>query len=129
MNAMDKIKKEKFEEALEDEPEPTLIARITMLLAAKRTSLAVMRTGIAVLTLPFSVVTVLIATSGHYKFADNLLFIVPLMALNTGLVILSGYLIIRSIIRIHTMDKLVHKIKEHDKHLMTTTDWENGDPI
>ena len=126
---MDKVRKVKFEEALEDEPEPTLIGRITMLLAAKRTSLAVMRTGIAILTLPFSVVTVLIATSGHYEFADNLLFIVPLMVLNTGLVILSGYLIIRSMIRIHTMDKLIHKIKEHDKHLMTTTDWENGDPI
>lgn len=118
--------KANFAKELLDESEPTIIGRITMLLAAKRTSLAVMRTGIAVLTLPFSVVTVLIATSGHYKFADNILFIIPLMTLNSCLVLLSGYLIVRSIRRIHLIDALVHKLKKQDPHLLKTTDWENG---
>jgi len=118
-----------FDKELQDESEPTIIGRITMLLAAKRTSLAVMRTGIAILTLPFSVVTVLIATSGHYEFADNLLFIIPLMVLNSCLVLLSGYLIVRSMRRIHLIDTFVHKLKEHDQHLMKTTDWENGKAV
>ena len=74
-----------IDEIKECETESSIVAKITMLLAAKRTSLAVLRTGIAILTLPFSVVTVLIATSGHYEFTENMLFIIPLMGLNTVL--------------------------------------------
>ncbi len=105
--------------------ESEIIGRITMLLAAKRTSLAVLRTGIAILTLPFSVVTVLIATSKSYEFTENLLFIIPLMALNTLLVALSMYLMARSILRIHKIDILITKLKEEDPQVMKTTDWEH----
>jgi len=112
-------------EEFENDTESSIVAKITMLLAAKRTSLAVMRTGIAILTLPFSVVTVLIATSRNYDIGSNLLFIIPLMAINTSLVILSGYLIARSVKRIHLIDTLIHKLKEQDPHLLKTTDWEH----
>jgi uncharacterized membrane protein YidH (DUF202 family) len=114
---MEKIKIEH-----ECETESSIIAKITMLLAAKRTSLAVLRTGIAILTLPFSVVTVLIATSGHYEFTENILFIVPLMGLNTLLVVLSFYLIVRSMRRILYQDKLIQKLKDMDEHLVKTPD-------
>lgn len=112
----------------DQDPESIIVGEITMLLAAKRTSLAVMRTGIAILTLPFSVVTVLIATSRYYKIADNILFIIPLMILNTFLVLLSAYLIIRSIRRIHYQDRLIHKLREKDPHLLKNTDWEHQPP-
>jgi len=112
-------------EGCEKPSESEIVGRITMLLAAKRTSLAVLRTGIAILTLPFSVVTVLIATSKSYEFTENLLFIIPLMMLNTLLVVLSIYLMTRSILRIHNIDVLIHKLKEEDPQVMKTTDWEH----
>ena len=115
----------KENEQTENDPESIIVGEITMLLAAKRTSLAVMRTGIAILTLPFSVVTVLIATSRYYKFADNIMLIAPLMVLNTSLVFLSAYLIIRSVRRIHLQDSLINKLKEKDPHLLKNTDWEH----
>jgi len=115
----------KNNEHLDKETESLIVGEITMLLAAKRTSLAVLRTGIAILTLPFSVVTVLIATSRYYRFADNVLFIVPLMILNSFLVALSAYLIIRSMRRIHYQDRLIQKLKERDRHLLKDTDWEH----
>ena len=108
----------------EEASESSIVNRITMLLAAKRTSLAVLRTGLALLTLPFSVVTVLIATSRYYNIGDNLLFIVPLMIMNTLLVALAVYLIVRSMKRIHLMDHLIHDLKEQSAKLMVTTDWE-----
>ena len=115
----------KNDEYKDKDSESLIVGEITMLLAAKRTSLAVLRTGIAILTLPFSVVTVLIATSRYYRFADNILFIVPLMILNTLLVALSAYLIIRSVRRIQYQDKLIQKLKERGRHILKDTDWEH----
>jgi uncharacterized membrane protein YidH (DUF202 family) len=111
-----------IDEIKECETESSIVAKITMLLAAKRTSLAVLRTGIAILTLPFSVVTVLIATSGHYEFTENMLFIIPLMGLNTVLVVLSFYLIFRSMRRILYQDKLIQRLKDMDEHLVKSPD-------
>ena len=82
-----------------------------LVLAEKRTSLAVMRTGIAVLALPLSVTSVLIATSKYYDVLHVLHFMIPLLVLNTALVILGVYLISRSIIRMRRYDHLIQKIK------------------
>jgi len=82
-----------------------------LVLAEKRTSLAVMRTGIAVLALPLSVTSVLIATSKYYDILHVLHFMIPLLALNTALVVLGVYLISRSIIRMRHYDRLIHEIK------------------
>lgn len=82
-----------------------------LILAEKRTSLAVMRTGIAVLALPLSVTSVLIATSKYYDVLHVLHFMIPLLTLNTALVVLGVYLISRSIIRMRHYDRLISKIK------------------
>jgi len=89
-----------------------VLNEVQLVLAEKRTSLAVMRTGIAVLVLPLSVLSVLIATSRYYDFIHVLHLIVPLLILNSLLVIFGGYLILRSIIRMHHYDKLILKIKQ-----------------
>jgi len=87
------------------------INEVQLLLAEKRTSLAVMRTGITVLVLPLSVMSVLVATSKYYDPLHVVHFLVPLGIVNLALIILGAYLIIRSIIRMHNHDRLIHEIK------------------
>jgi hypothetical protein len=48
-------------------PDTVIFGEIQVLLAEKRTALASLRTGIAVFALPFSVLSVLIATSRYYS--------------------------------------------------------------
>ena len=97
----------------EETKETTAIAinEAQLVLAEKRTSLAVMRTGIAVLALPLSVTSLLIATSKYYDVLHVLHFLIPLLALNTALVVLGAYLITRSIRRMHRYDQLIAEIK------------------
>jgi uncharacterized membrane protein YidH (DUF202 family) len=97
--------------------EAASVARIQLILAEKRTTLAVMRTGIGVFTLPLSVVTVLIATSGHYDFLEAYHLLLPLLALCAGLVVLAIYLIHRSVLRIWRQDAMIRKIKREDPNL------------
>ncbi len=87
------------------------ISAAQLVLAEKRTSLSIMRTGIAVLVLPLSVISFLIATSKYYDFIHVLHLLIPLGILNTGLLILGAYLIIRSSIRMRLYDNLIHEIK------------------
>ena len=95
-----------------DKADPTVVMdEIQLILAEKRTSLSVMRTGIAILALPLSVMSVLVATSRLYDALNVLHFLVPLGILNFALVVLSVYLIVRSIMRIHFYDKLLYQIK------------------
>ncbi|GAB6906889.1 conserved hypothetical protein [Desulfosarcina cetonica] len=82
-----------------------------LILAEKRTSLAVMRTGIAVLALPLSVTSLLIATSKYYDVLHVLHFLVPLLIINTALVVLGTYLVGRSIVRMRRYDRLIVEIK------------------
>jgi uncharacterized membrane protein YidH (DUF202 family) len=93
------------------EPDSIVINEAQLILAEKRTSLAVMRTGIAVLALPLSVMSVLIATSKYYNVIDVIHLLVPLGILNAALVVFGVYLIIRSILRMHHYDHLIHEIK------------------
>src|SRR5438034_11713465 len=79
-----------------------IVGEIQVLLAEKRTALSSLRTGIAVFALPFSVLSVLIATSRYYSFARVMPLLVPLLVLNFGLVVLGSWLIYRSIHRIET---------------------------
>ena len=82
-----------------------------LILAEKRTSLAVMRTGIAVLAIPLGVTSLLIATSKHYDVLHVMHLMLPLMALNSLLVVLGGYLITRSFRRLHRFDRMIREIK------------------
>lgn len=90
-----------------------LINEVQLLLAEKRTSLAVMRTGIAFLALPLSIVSVLIATSKYYDVLHVLHWLIPLSMLNTAMVLFGGYLIVRSIIRMHRYDQSIQHIKRN----------------
>ena len=92
-------------------PENIVINEAQLILAEKRTSLAVLRTGIAVLVLPLSVSSLLIVTSKYYDIIHVMHLFLPLMILCTILAILGGYLIIRSIVRIHHYDRLMKNIK------------------
>jgi uncharacterized membrane protein YidH (DUF202 family) len=86
-----------------------IFGEIQVILAEKRTALASLRTGIAVFALPFSVLSVLIATSRYYSFDKVMPLLMPLLLLNLGLVVLGTWLIYRSIRRIHHYE---HRIRE-----------------
>ena len=88
-----------------------LISEVQLILAEKRTSLAVMRSGVAVLALPITVLSFLIATSKYYDMLNVLHFLIPLFVLLLILTLFGGYLIIKSIFRMHHYDKLIQEIK------------------
>lgn len=89
-----------------------IFSGIQVLLAEKRTALSSLRAGIAVFALPLSVLSVLIATSRNYEPAHVLHFLVPLLALNVGLVALGCYLIFHSIWKIHHYDRTIKELKK-----------------
>ena len=89
---------------------------VQLLLAEKRTSLSAMRTGIAVFVFPLSVLSVLIATSKSYELHQVMVWLVPLLLLNFGLVALGVYLITRAVLHIRHYDQLIGKLKrKHGK--------------
>jgi hypothetical protein len=89
-----------------------IFGEIQVLLAEKRTALSSLRTGIAVFALPFSVLSVLIATSRYYSFDRVMPLLVPLLLLNFGLVVLGSWLIYRSIRRIHHFEHRIRDLSE-----------------
>jgi hypothetical protein len=73
--------------------------------------LSVMRLGIAVLALPLTVTSFLIVTSKYYDVLHVLHFLIPLIIFILVLTAFGVYLVIKSILRMHHYDKLIHKIK------------------
>jgi uncharacterized membrane protein YkgB len=102
---------------LDAELDALTVNEVQLLLAEKRTSLSTMRTGIAVFVFPLSVLSVLIATSKAYELHQVLLWLVPLLVLNLGLVALGIYLITRAVIRIRHYDRLIDKLKQKNSRL------------
>jgi hypothetical protein len=96
----------------EDKTVVLLLHEIELLLSEKRTALSVMRTGIAILALPLSVFSVLIATSQFYEISNVMPFLVPVLGISVFLIGLSGYLIVKSLIRLHKLDQLIGDIKK-----------------
>ena len=94
-----------------------VLNEMQLLLAEKRTSLSAMRTGIAVFVFPLSVLSVLIATSKSYELDKVMLWLVPLLLLNLGLVALGVYLITRAVVRIRHYDRLIDKLKSRSSRL------------
>ena len=74
--------------------------------AEKRTHLAELRTGIGILTIPFSLTTILIATSNYYEIEAVLGFITGLVIGIIVLAVIGGYLVVRSLRRIRETDRL-----------------------
>ena len=93
-------------------PDTVVFNEIQVLLAEKRTALASLRTGIAVFALPFSVLSVLIATSRYYSFDKVMPLLVPLLGLNFALVVLGFWLIYRSIHRIHHYEARIRELSQ-----------------
>jgi uncharacterized membrane protein YidH (DUF202 family) len=89
-----------------------IFGEIQVILAEKRTALASLRTGIAVFALPFSVLSILIATSRYYSFDKVMPLLLPLLLLNLGLVVLGSWLIYRSIRRIHHYEHRIRELSE-----------------
>ena len=88
-----------------------MFGEIQLLLAEKRTALSILRAGITVFALPLSVLSVLVATSKHYRPQNVLHFLVPLLMLNVALVALGCYLIAHSILRIRRYDRAIKELK------------------
>ena len=95
---------------------------VQLLLAEKRTSLSTLRTGIAVFVLPLSVLSVLIATSKSYELPKVMLWLVPLMLLNLGLIALGVYLVTRAVVKIRHYDRLLDKLKSKHSRLAELLD-------
>jgi len=85
--------------------------QIQLVLAEKRTALSTMRTGIAVFALPISAFSVLIVMSKYYEPARVLPWLVPLLALNLGLIVLGCYLITLAVMRIRRYDRHIQTLK------------------
>ncbi len=112
---------------LEKPPEPQesqaiIINEVQLLLAEKRTSLAVMRTGITVFVLPMSVLSLLVVTSRYYDLSRVMHFFLPLLLINIALLVLGGYLIVRSSIRLHHQDRLISELKQKNAILSRLID-------
>src|SRR5256885_16899496 len=69
-----------------------IFGEIQVILAEKRPAIASLCTGIAVFALPFSVLSILIATSRYYSFDKVMPLLMPLLLLNLGLVVLGSCL-------------------------------------
>lgn len=96
-----------------------LMVEVELLLSEKQTSLATLRTGIAVFTLPFSVLTILIATSSYYDITSNrvMWMFVILIGLCTCLAIFGGYLVFHAMAAIKACDRKIKEIKDQNKFI------------
>ena len=94
-----------------------VISKVELLLAEKMAILATLRTGIAIFTLPFSVLTILIATSSFYEIREVGWLLAIVYILCGTLAAVGSYLIFRSIKRIHIIDHKIEKIKKHHKFM------------
>ena len=89
-----------------------IFSEVQLILAEKRTSFSGLRTGIAIFALPLSVLSVLVATSKYYDISRVWHFLLPLLALNLGLIGLGTYLIIHAIVRIRRYDRHIQELKK-----------------
>lgn len=99
-----------------------IINEAQLILAEKRTHLAMLRTGIAILALPMTLVSFLVATSRFYLIADVLLYLIPLFILCSGLLGLGGYLVIRSVKKLHQDARFLEQLKMQNSILSQLMD-------
>jgi uncharacterized membrane protein YidH (DUF202 family) len=91
--------------------------QVQLILAEKRTALSTLRTGIAVFALPISAFSVLIVTSKYYETARVLHWLLPLVAVNLGLIVLGCYLITIAVFRIRRYDQRIRQLKHQHAEL------------
>lgn len=78
----------------------------------KRTALAMIRIGIASLIAQLSVLSLLIATSKYYEWMEVVHLVIPFVLLNLFVFGIAGYLILRSIVTIHQVDRRIIRHSE-----------------
>lgn len=88
-----------------------IINEAQLLLAEKRTHMAMLRTGIAIIALPMALVSFLIASSSFYRIADVKIYLIPLFILCFGLLGLGGYLVCRSVVKLHQDARMLKQLK------------------
>ena len=88
-----------------------VIGAAQLILSEKRTALSVMRTGIGVFALPLGVLSLLVASSRYYSAGDVLHLFLPLLGLCVALVVLGGYLVLRSLGRLRHYDRELRDLR------------------
>ncbi len=99
-----------------------IIDQIHLLLEEKRTSLAVMRTGISILIIQLFVFGILIATSRFHDPGRVLHFTIPFSIINLALLVLGGYLIFYSFLRLRHYDAAILRLKKKHPRLSEILD-------
>ena len=79
----------------------------------KRTALAMIRIGIATLLAQISILSFLIATSKYYQWMEVVHLVIPFVLLNLIVFAIAGYLIFRSILKIHQLDRWIIRPNEY----------------
>jgi uncharacterized membrane protein YidH (DUF202 family) len=101
---------------------------IQLLLAEERTALSLLRTGIGVFALPLSVLGLLIATSGSYRFHEVVLLLLPLLVLSAVLVVLGSYLAIKGLLEMHRCGRRLHELKARNQQAAQLLDGGGAEP-
>jgi hypothetical protein len=105
-----------------DDLDTLILTEVQLLLSEKRTAMSTLRTGIAVFALPLSVLSVLIATSRNYTVGRVLMWLVPLLLLNFGLIGLAVFLIVHAIRRLYHYDRHITELKRRHSKLADLID-------
>ncbi|MFQ5831341.1 MAG: hypothetical protein ACE5H4_01400 [Candidatus Thorarchaeota archaeon] len=99
----------------------TALAIIRTIEAEKRTHLAELRTGIGILTIPLSLLAILVATSSYYSMIEVMGFIIGLSIGILVLAIVGMYLVIRSLTRLRSDERLKNHSSLHTEDIVK--DW------
>ena len=78
----------------------------------KRTALAMTRIGITTLVAQITILGFLIAASRYYRMMEVMHLVIPFILLNLVVFGIAGYLIFRSIFKIHQIDRQIMKTRE-----------------
>jgi uncharacterized membrane protein YidH (DUF202 family) len=97
------------------------LAVIRTLDAEKRTHLAGLRTGIGILTIPFSLLTILIATSNYYSIHEVIVYVLVLVFGIIFLSIIGAYLVLKNLTRIRSTDRLRKQVCIDTDSIFDTT--------
>ena len=95
-----------------DDMDRNISGEIRLLLDEKMTFVSIMNTGIVVLIAQLLILSILISTSQFYKLVEVLHLVIPLCFINIILAVLSFYLIIHSLWRIHHFNRLIYRLKK-----------------
>jgi uncharacterized membrane protein YkgB len=105
-----------------DEEQNKLVTdELLMFLQEKRTALAMIRIGISTVLVQLGILSFLIATSKYYVWMEVLHLIIPFIVTNILLLAVAAYIISKSIIHIHRLDRQILRYKKHHSVLADLT--------